>query len=119
MLHPSTESITNSSLFATLIIKVNIGILYCSFRKWFCVHQTDHQGVIEKDTGFGVQGSLLSVHRVYGMEVGDHHYSVKLRWVHGCKGYLWKDWNETNKEYEINLHYTDKEQPLNDLPRIK
>ena len=31
------------------------------FRKCFCVHKIDHPGVIGKYSGFGVQGSLLSV----------------------------------------------------------
>ena len=61
LLPSSAESITDSSLHATLVIKVNIGILFYSLEKCFYVHEIDQQGIVEKDTGFAIQRSLPPV----------------------------------------------------------
>lgn len=61
LLSSLAESITNSSLHTTIIIKVNIGILFHRLEKHSYVHEINQQGIVEKDTGFTVQRSLSPV----------------------------------------------------------
>ena len=69
----SAKSITNYSFYATLIIKVNIGIIL-QFRKCFYVHKINQQEIVGKDTGFGIQSALHLYNRMDLVEVERHSY---------------------------------------------